>query len=477
MSGVSGADGAAPARGRVPLRGWRSWSLRLRLTLLTAGLLCVALAIGAVTLTTVLSQGRVAALDQIVRERASTVAGLAADDRVPQTLPVAEPGEITQLLDPSGQVIASSPNASRTLPVLPAAALATLRAEAGTGVLVRASDVSAYDRQARVAVLAATYRGAPVTVVATVPLGEVQGLLRALRVSLVAVVPLLTAGLAGAIWIVLGRALHPVEQLRRAAAQVARSGGPGSLPVPRADDELGALARTLNEMLDRLEVGAARQRTFVADAAHELRSPLAALRASIEVARTHPSAYSSAELASDLEGEVLRMQALVDDLLLLARVGSTPVLRTDIDLAHVVTVATAAARPAPTAGAAVVVELTGAGRGRGDGAAVGRVVRNLLDNAVRHASSRVRVTVSDGAVAIEDDGNGVAEHDRERVFERFVRLEEARGREAGGSGLGLAIAREIAREHGGDVVLGTSSLGGLRATLRVPTIGAEPVDP
>jgi signal transduction histidine kinase len=453
-------------------------SLRLRLTLLTSGLLCVALIVGAVALTTVLSRSRVAALDQIVRARAQTVASLATDDRLPETLPVAEPGEIVQLLDPAGQVLASSPTASRTLPVLPAQTLAALRDGAGPAMLVRATDQSAYDGQARLALLGATHLGEPVTVIATMPLGEVQNLLRALRVSLIAVVPLLTLLLAAAIWITLGRALLPVEQLRRAAAQVAQTGGPGSLPVRRAHDEVGALARTLNQMLDRLEVGAARQRTFVADAAHELRSPLASIRASIGVAQAHPEVYAGAELASDLDGEVLRMQALVDDLLLLARVGSTPAVRVDLDLARVAREAAAAAAPAskpaskPAAepAAATLVEVTGSGRARGDAAAVGRVVRNLVDNAVRHAAGRVLVQVADGSVTVEDDGIGVPEADRRRVFERFVRLDEAREREAGGSGLGLAIAREIARDHGGDVVLAASPLGGLRATLHLPAV-------
>jgi signal transduction histidine kinase len=450
-------------------------SLRLRLTLLTSGLLCVALIVGAVALTTVLSRSRVAALDQIVRARAQTVASLATDDRLPETLPVAEPGEIVQLLDPAGQVLASSPTASRTLPVLPAQTLAALRDGAGPAMLVRATDQSAYDGQARLALLGATHLGEPVTVVATMPLGEVQNLLRALRVSLIAVVPLLTLLLAAAIWIALGRALLPVEQLRRAAAQVAQTGGPGSLPVRRAHDEVGALARTLNQMLDRLEVGAARQRTFVADAAHELRSPLASIRASIGVAQAHPEVYAGGELASDLDGEVLRMQALVDDLLLLARVGSTPAVRVDLDLARVAREAAAAAAPASKPAAepaarATVVEVTGSGRARGDAAAVGRVVRNLVDNAVRHAAGRVLVQVADGSVTVEDDGIGVPEADRRRVFERFVRLDEAREREAGGSGLGLAIAREIARDHGGDVVLAASPLGGLRATLHLPAV-------
>ena len=474
---MSAAPRAAPPQDpRTGRRRWGARSVRTRLTVLTAGLLCVTLVAGAVALTTVLSRSRVSALDQILRTRVATVTSLVADDRLPPALPVAEPGEIVQVLDATGQVVASSANASRTLPVVPADELAVLRAAAGSAdpdgpapTHVAATDRSSYDEQARVAVRSATYRGEPVTVVATAPLAEVQGLLRALQVSLVVVVPLLTALLALVIWLVLGRALTPVEQLRRAAAQVARTGGPGSLPVPPGDDELGALARTLNEMLDRLEVGTARQRTFVADAAHELRSPIASLRAAIDVARTHPAAYTSAELAADLESEVLRMQALVDDLLLLARVGSTPQVRAPVDLAQAARDAVGTSAPGSVRGTAdprgVRVEVHGAGSASGEPGAVGRAIRNLVDNAVRHASSRVFVTVADGSVTVEDDGNGVLEADRERVFERFVRLDEARERENGGSGLGLAIAREIARDHGGDVVLGDSALGGLEATL------------
>lgn len=436
-------------------------ALRLRLTLLTAALLCVALAVGAVALTTVLSRSRVAALDEILRTRVATVADLVGQDRVPPALPVAEPGEIVQVLDADGAVLASSTNASRTLPVVPAGEIAAIRERGPTGTVLAGTELSAYDGDARVALLGARYRGDPVTVLATMPLGEVKALLDALRIALVGVVPVLTVLLALAIWLVLGRALAPVEELRRAAAQVAREGGPGSLPVPRGSDELSALARTLNEMLDRLETSAARQRTFVADAAHELRSPIAAMRAEIEVARAHPDAYPAGELAADLEGEVLRMQALVDDLLLLAKVGSAPTGTQDLDLAQVVRGALAGARSV----AGVAVSVSGSGRAVGHPAGVERIARNLLDNALRHARTRVEVTVRDGAVLVADDGAGVPPADRERVFERFVRLEDARDREAGGSGLGLAIAREIAREHGGDVVLSESPLGGLAAEL------------
>ena len=295
-------------------------------------------------------------------------------------------------------------------------------------------------------------------------------MLDALRVSLVGVVPTLSLLLAGVIWLALGRALRPVEELRSAAATVARKGGPGSLPVPDSGDELGALATTLNEMLNRLEQAAARQRAFVEDAAHELRSPISVLRATVEAAQTYPDAFADGELAADLEPEVLRMQLLVDDLLLLARVGATPASRSEEDLRGVVEEAVNSARPGPA------VEVVGEGVAFVDAVAVSRVVRNLVENASRHAQERVRVTVSDGCVVVEDDGEGIAEEDRERVFERFVRLDEAREREAGGSGLGLAIVREIARDHGGDVVLGKSDLGGLCATLTLPVEGAAEVE-
>ncbi len=435
---------------------WRGLSLRLRLTLVTTGLLAVGLILGAVALTTVVSASRIATLDELSAARAATIARLAEEDRLPEPLPVAEAGEVAQVLDADGLVVASSANASRTLPVVSIDEVTAMAQEPSATLR------TAYDEQARVMALSASWRDQPATVVVSLPLRDVEGVLDALRVSLIGVVPTLSLLLAGVIWLALGRALRPVEQLRSAAAQVALEGGPGSLPIPDSRDELGALARTLNEMLNRLEQAAARQRSFVEDAAHELRSPISVLRATVEAATSYPEAWSNGELAADLEPEVLRMQALVDDLLLLARVGAAPARRSQQDLLVLVADAINGATPGPD------VEIRGEGSAYADSAAVSRVVRNLVENASRHARSRVRITVSDGSVIVEDDGEGIAAKDRERVFERFVRLDEAREREAGGSGLGLAIVREIARDHGGDVSLGDSDLGGLSATLVLP---------
>jgi signal transduction histidine kinase len=429
------------------------WSLRLRLTLVAAGLTGVALVLGALALTSVVSQSRIAATDAVLAGTTDQVAALVAEDRLPQVLAADEPGQVVQLVDRSGRVLASSPNASRTLPVLAPAVLA------GTPDGASTRQDPAYGSgpvRVHVDTLPTGER-----VVAALPLTTIEGAVGALRLSLGVVVPVLTLTLGLVTWVLLGRALRPVEELRAGAARVTGTGGPGTLPVPRAQ-EIAALARTLNAMLDRLDASAQRQSDFVADAAHELRSPIAALRTSIEVSRAHPEAYESAELMGDLEHEIVRLQALADDLLVLARVGAAPWERQDVDLRDLVRRAVGD------------VDLRGEGRAVADPVAVERVVRNLVDNARRFAHHDVLVEVADGVVAVDDDGPGIAPADRDRVFDRFTRLGSARGRDSGGTGLGLAIAREIAREHGGDVTLGDGELGGLRATVTLPVPGRDP---
>lgn len=447
-----------------------SLSLRTRLTVGAAALLCLALIAGALALTTVLTSSRVAAMDDLATSRAIAIHELVASDRLPASLPVAEAGEIAQVLDAEGAVLASSLNASRTLPVLPAGQVGALRSRAvETGEVARAGSLeTSYDAVARVAVAAAEHRGSAVTIVATMPAGEVSALMGALRVALTGVVPTLTLLFALAIWLVLGRALAPVERLRLDAAEKARSGASGPLPEPARADEIGALARTLNEMLTRIDAGAARQRAFVSDAAHELRSPVATMLAVVEVARAHPDPHLDADVLADLHAEAARMSALIEDLLALAKVGATRAPRAEVDLLDVARRAAEASQA--SGGERVRIEIAGSGLAWGSADPLVRVVRNLIENAVRHAHEAVAVVVAPGVVAVDDDGEGIAPDERERVFERFVRLDQAREREAGGAGLGLAIARETARELGGDVTLADSPAGGLRARLTVPVV-------
>lgn len=457
----------------------RPRTLRRRLTLVTAGVLACALAAGAVVLVLIVRAQRVEALDEAITARVRTVQDLLVTDRVPDSLAVLAPGEVVQVLDPSGAVLATSGNASLTLPVVSPVLLPELADGAGSVEPVLVDAPSAYADPARVAVLRIppeelpqAWRTEPgpagegVLVVAAVPLGDVDQTTRTLALLLAGVVPALTLGLGAVVWVVLGRALRGVEDLRAAADEVAATGGPGSLPVP-STGELGSLARTLNAMLDRLDTAVAaeraaaqRQRAFVADAAHELRSPIASLVTALEVAQRHPGSYPQAELVADLGADVARIQSLVEDLLLLARVGSRPLRPATLDLRELADDVADALR--------ADLGAEGEGTARGDADAVGRILRNLVSNAARHARGEVRLTVAPGRVVVDDDGAGIAPAQRERVFERFVRLDEARERDAGGSGLGLAIARELAREQGGDLTLQDSPLGGLRAVLELP---------
>ncbi len=279
--------------------------------------------------------------------------------------------------------------------------------------------------------------------------------------------PLLLGVVAAVTWLVTGRALRPVEGIRREMAAITASEDlRRRVPEPATHDEVARLARTTNATLAALEASVERQRAFVADASHELRSPIASLRTQLEVAAAHPELL-------DLDGAVedtVRLQNLAADLLLLARLdtGERPA-GTRVGLAALAREA-AAGREGVTV-EAEPVEVSGS-RGQ-----LSRVLANLLDNAERHARERITVTVrrEGGAavVGVADDGEGVAEADRERIFERFVRLDAARSRDDGGAGLGLAIARDVAVRHGGTLTAGAAPAGGALFELRLPLAGAD----
>jgi signal transduction histidine kinase len=305
-----------------------------------------------------------------------------------------------------------------------------------------------------------TDRG-PVVLAAT-PVTAVDDPLRLVRGALLAGLPLLLLASTVGVWLTVGRTLRPVEQLRAGAEGVTAADPSRRLPVPAAEDEVRRLAETLNGMLDRLEAGGARQRAFVADAAHELRSPLAALRTVLEVALVHPDPDGPEPTLRIALEEVLRMSRLVDDLLLLARLDAgVPRRLQEVDLAEVV-------REVVPDG--VVLDLVPA-HVTGDRDALGRVVRNLVDNALRHAAGTVGVTVTAGdtvELLVDDDGPGIPESDRDRVFDRFTRLDSPRTRDAGGTGLGLAIVRELVAAAGGTVTAERSPAGGARLRVRLP---------
>jgi len=452
---------------------WRRWTLRTRLLLIGLLGLALAQAIGSVALYTALSVANRRAVDADAHATAAAVAELVSSGRLPATVPVTGT-EMVQVVDSQGRVVSASPGADRLTPILERHELAGALAHP---VSVPGSRLGVSSELRVIATRVGTGDGH--TVIVAEPIADLtrsqDTLLRTLLISY----PLLLALLGLIAWRVIGAALRPVEELRSAAERISGSGRDDRLPVPASRDEIHALAVTLNSMLDRLGAAREREQDLVADVAHELRSPLASMRLQTDVARR---LGEGGELVDGVDAEVSRMSSLVDDLLLLARLDAhgpagTPAEAVDVGRAlaevaesHVgmdprVTVERSTG-PAPVAWT------------RSD--ELRRILGNLVDNARRHATAEVLMSArSDGGrvlIRVDDDGPGIGPDDRERVFERFTRLDDARARDAGGSGLGLAIVRELARSRGGDVRLGESPAAGLRAEVDLPDARAMLAD-
>ncbi|RFU38659.1 sensor histidine kinase [Actinomadura logoneensis] len=284
-------------------------------------------------------------------------------------------------------------------------------------------------------------------------------------------IPAVTAFVGFGAWRAAGRALRPVDVLRRNLDEITASDLERRVPEPIRRDEIHALARSVNQTLDRLEKAVARQRAFISDLSHELRSPLTGLRTELELARSDPAAAGMAESTEAMLRNADRLEQVLDDLLALARLESDQGLRKEpLDL-HEIADQEVLRRPRRTrvrvVGDAPVVV-------RGGRLELARVLTNLIDNADRHAATAVTVEVGeqDGQAVVEvvDDGGGIPPEDRERVFNRFTRLAEARHEDAGGTGLGLAISRDIVEAHGGTLVITdrTDGTRGARFILRLP---------
>jgi signal transduction histidine kinase len=315
------------------------------------------------------------------------------------------------------------------------------------------------------------------------PLDDVTEGVAALTSGLLVAVPAATLLLAVLVWVLVGRVLRPVERIRGQVADITATSLDRRVPVPATHDEIARLASTMNEMLARLEASAERQERFVADASHELRSPLARIRSELEVDRAHPeSADADATQRSILE-ETGNLQRLVDDLLMLARghgtgetgtaptgtapTGTAPTGTVDLD-----DLVLAEARRLRDSGVSVDLAGVSGAQVPGSAAQLARVVRNLFDNAALHGGGRVTVTLEEddgeAVLAVADRGPGIPAVDRDRVFERFVRVDRARTAGRGGSGLGLAIVKQIVTDHGGTIVVDPDFSPGSRFVVRLP---------
>jgi signal transduction histidine kinase len=445
---------------------WQRFSLRGRLILIGVFGLVVGLGLGGGLLYYSVSISLHRTLDSSATQSARDVAALEIANRLPDPIPAGSGTSVIQVVDAQDRIVAASASADRLVPMLDPGQLKVGRA--GRHLTV-SGDRAGLSGVLRVAAAPAGDR----TVLVAVPASELDATVRVVRNVLLIAYPLLVALLALLAWRVVGWTLRPVEALRRGAESITGSGSTADrLPVPPGRDEVARLAETLNLMLARLQAGQVRQRAFVADAAHELRSPVASIRTQLEVAQHLGDRADWPEVARDVLADTERLSRLTEDLLLLARVAdpedATSRLarhRARVDVAELV--GEVAER---YAGARVPVTVARAEGGAEGGAvhvdadptALARVLANLVDNAVRHATTEVvlswRRDGDDAVLAVADDGPGIPVPDRERVFDRFTRLDDGRARDpegtdAGGSGLGLAIVRELVRLHGGTVTL------------------------
>jgi signal transduction histidine kinase len=442
----------------------------VRTTVAAVAVVGLAMAVGAAVLVALLRDTltrEVRAAARLRGQDVATVLASGASGSAPLAVDDAEE-LLIQVLSEDGRVVRSSANAVGLPPVARLRPGESARVEAPLEdgeFLAAATGADTPQGRRTVVVVRSTETVAEATAV-------VSGLL-------VVGLPLLLVVVGATTWKVVGRTLAPVEAIRAEVDEISAAALHRRVPDPPADDEIGRLARTMNRMLGRLEQAQARQRRLVSDASHELRSPVAAIRQHAEVALAHPDRTSTTELAATVLAEDLRLQRLAEDLLLLTRADERTLAlrRQPVDLDDLVF--DEARRLRETTSLRVDTTAVSAGRVGGDAAGLRRMLRNLGDNAARHANGRLAFSVAEGEGAVllgvDDDGLGIPEADRERVFGRFVRLDDARARDGGGSGLGLAIVAELVAAHGGTVAVAGSVLGGARVEVTLPRL-ADPGD-
>lgn len=313
--------------------------------------------------------------------------------------------------------------------------------------------------------------GTTITLHAVAPTDGIERSVGALTGALWLGLPILVLGAGAMTWLITDRTLAPVGAMTRRVRELSATTLDARVPVPPTEDEIAELATTMNEMLDRLQAASVSQRQFVSDASHELRSPVASIRAQLETALQYPDDVDWPSVARIVLAEDERLEHLVGNLLAMARLEEGRLgPRHEIDMDDLVMAQTQRMT-------GVRLDLSGVSGGRvwGNPDELTSVVRNLLDNAARYAESTVAVSVQENGpwvvVSVGDDGPGVPPEDRERVFERFARLQEGRERDRGGTGLGLALSQRVAQAHGGRIHVEDSPLGGACFVVSLPSAG------
>lgn len=443
-------------------------SVRFRVTVAAA--LAVGLVLGSGSVVLVAAQGRQVAtnLDRTLSQRADDLEADLLAGRLPRRPAAAQGSEVgvIQVLDRSGTIVAASANSSGDPAIAPPPPVGTDQVFRTVGRLPVDDDTF------RILSRQVDAPSGPFVLHVAASADAIAESTAALRRSLAIGVPVMIVALAALTWLLVGRTLRPIEGIRREVAAISGDQRGGRVAQPAGTDEVARLAATMNEMLDRLDGAAERQRRFVADASHDLRSPLAVIRAEIEIDLAHPDRADPLATNRRLLRSIDRLQRLTNDLLVLARSDSSvpdghsaavldldDAVRTEVELVR------------RSARVPVDTSRVSAAQVRGDDEGMGRLVVNLLDNAVRHASTAVTVELAEdggrAVLAVVDDGPGIAEADRTRIFERFVRLDDAR-RSDGRNGLGLAIVAEIAARHGGTVEVDPLHDPGARIVVSMP---------
>jgi signal transduction histidine kinase len=425
-----------------------------------------ALAGGSLLLVNQLQAAQAGAVDRAIQLEVAAVASLAQRTLPPNPLPTTTETNFVQVVDEKGHVIAGSA-AIEGQGQLISQPVTTSTLRYTTVPDLPIGEGGSY----RVAARRIATPNGPLTVYAGESLAAVERSERAVVTGLIIADPILLGLVAVMAWLAVRRALGPVERIRTEVATISAGALDRRVAVPATRDEIERLAVTMNELLSRLESSAIRQRTFVADASHELRSPVAAAQAELEVALAHAGAAEWRGVARNALGDLERVRRIVDDLLILVRYEQVAPARvvSHVDLDEIVL--DECTRIKRTASVTVDCSEVSAARVTGDDEGLTRVVRNLIDNAARHARSKVCVGLRQkGAEAelwVSDDGPGVLPADRERIFERFTRGDNARSRWDGGSGLGLAIVKEVVQRYGGTVEVFDANPGA-RFVVRIP---------
>jgi signal transduction histidine kinase len=471
-STIMGARATAESAEARPKRafGWvrpSNWGISARSAIVSATVVFVALAIAGVFLVLVLYRSLLSGVDDAAAGRVRDIlAGLAFDkpSEIDGALLTTDQRVVAvQIIDGNGRVVAHSDSAPDT-PLIPVTSF-------GTTLRKGIPDDASPDNDMRISGQSADTATGRYTVLAGGGSESAEATVGTVAVLLAVAAPIVIGVAAVASYRLVKRSLRSVEAIRSRVADISASDLAERVPVPQSRDEIAALATTMNEMLARVEAGHTAQRRFVGDASHELRSPLATIISSLEIAQDYPELLDDELKNGSLIPEAHRMQALVEDLLLLARADEQGLtMRQDCVYLDVIAEGDAA-RLRREHGLHVHTDLEAA-RLIGDVNGIARVLRNLLDNAVRHAKSCVEITVAargDYVVLIVgDDGPGIPAADRVRVFDRFVRIDADRSREGGGTGLGLAIVAEIVSVHHGTVGIDERPGGGTRVTVTLP---------